>query len=500
MVTLEARGLSRAFGGVKAVEQVDFEAYAGEVHALLGENGAGKSTFIKMMAGVVTPDAGEIRYDGEVLQASEARARRGGALIGIVFQELSLVPDLTVAENVWIGHEPTTTLRTVSRRTLRAKTRELFEQLSIVGLDPDREVRFLSVADRHMVETAKMLSTDPKIVIFDEATSALAPSETDWMLARMRSLADAGRVVLMISHRMAEVRAVADRVTVFRNGRNVGVRTREEYDEQEILSLMLARKIEQLYPEKQSHATERIALRVRGLESGRSLQGVDLDLREGEVLGIGGLQGQGQGPLFSALYGMIRAKGQVSTRSGPITVKRAGDTLHAEYAMALVPENRKEGLILTKSLRENLSLPILDKLTRFGVVNRGRERTLVADAIERLQIATQSQDQQVRWLSGGNQQKVALARVLLTGAKILLLQDPTRGVDVGTKAQIFVLIRQLVAEGHSVLFYSTDATELVNVADRVAVMREGRVSAVLEGDQLTEDEILRWAVSDSEST
>lgn len=493
---LETRALTKAFGGVTAVADVDFTAYSGEVHGLLGENGAGKSTFVKMLSGVVRPDAGDILFDGRSLGTTHTRLRQDGVRVGVIFQELSLIPDLTVGENVWIGREPMTHFGTVSMRSIRRRTADLFAHLGIEQIDPMTEVRLLSVAERHLVETAKVLSGEPEIVIFDEATSALAPDETNWMIARARSLASEGRVVIYISHRLGEIRAVADRVTVLRGGKNVGVRGRDELDDDELVTLMAGRRIERLYPAKTSTATTRIALRIRELHAGRRLRGVDLDLREGEILGVGGLQGQGQTQLFLALYGMLPGTlCDVEVFGEPTRVRNVRDALSARPPIALVPEDRRnQGLLLSKSVGQNLTLSVLGRISRLGLIDRDGERRLIEDAIERLHIGAAGADQAVRLLSGGNQQKVVIAKLLVTEARILLLYDLTRGVDVATKAQIFELMRELAGQGYSMLFYSTDSSELVHVADRVAVMLDGRVNAVLQGDDLTEEEIVRAAV------
>jgi ribose transport system ATP-binding protein len=491
---LETIGLTKAFGGVVAVKDVNFVAKAGEIHALLGENGAGKSTFIKLIVGALRPDAGEVRIGGLPLEAGASRRRVGG--VRAVFQELSLVPDLTVAENVWIGCEPRNRLGGVPRRAMERDTVDLFDELGLDVINPRREIRLLSVAERHIVETVKALATRPQVIIFDETTSALGPTETEWLVARARTLAAEGRIVLFISHRLAEVREVADRVTVFRGGENVGVRTRAEYDEDELVTLMLARKLERFYPDRDWQPGSTVSLRMRGLEDGHKLNGVDLDLHEGEILGIGGLQGQGQTQLFLSLYGVYPLRsGEVEIMGEPARIRSVRDALHGDVSLALVPEDRhRQGLLLTKSIRENVTLPVLNKVARFGVIDRGREKTVVDDVIKRFQIVARDQDQQVRWLSGGNQQKVLIAKYLLSDARILLLFDVTRGVDVGTKPQIFNFMRELAHQGYSVLFYSTDAAELVHMANRVAVIADGRVVATLEGSALTEERLLRAAV------
>jgi ribose transport system ATP-binding protein len=465
----------------------------------LGENGAGKSTFIKLLAGVLRPDSGEITLDGEPLVHGRRQRHGTSPAVGAVFQELSLIPDLTVAENVWIGREPLSPIGGISVRRLRQRTDALFADLGIDGIESSRQVRNLSVAERHLVEIAKVLSTRPRVVIFDESTSALGPSETEWLLRRARQVAAAGGIVLFISHRLAEVQAIADCVTVFRGGRSVGFRTREEYSEDELVTLMLARKLERFFPPKLGHTdatSETPALRVRGLTDDRRLSGVDFDLGVGEILGLGGLQGQGQAQLLLALYGAHPIKrGTVEIMGRPTHMRRIHDALFGSVRVALVPEDRRnQGLLLDKSVRENVSLAVLPDLARMGVVDKHKERTMVERAIAQFQIVARNAEQQVRWLSGGNQQKVVIAKLLLTDARLLLLYDVTRGVDVGTKEQIFTLMRSLAARGYSMLFYSTDASELINMCDRIAVMAEGQIVATLSGEGLTEENLIRAAV------
>nr|MBA2358970.1 sugar ABC transporter ATP-binding protein [Actinomycetota bacterium] len=471
-----------------------FAADAGEVHALLGENGAGKSTFIKILTGAVQRDAGELSLFGEPLHGrSPLEARRAG--IAAVFQELSLVPDLTVAENVWFRREPLTPLGTISRAALRRRTRELFRRLDFPPIDVDREVRGLSVAERQLVEVAKSISAEPRVLVLDEATSALSPREVTWLVGLARRLADEGMVVIYISHRLAEVRGLADRVTVFRNGKNVGTREAAAATEDEIVSLMLGRRLERLYPEKTGTATANVALQVRDLRFGHRLQGVDLELREGEIHGVGGLQGQGQLELFLSLFGVLRPHGEVLLSGRPVRLTSPRAALRAGIGLALVPEDRQnQGLLLPKSVRENITLAVARRFARLGVLDLRQERALVAEAIRQLNIVLASPEQPVGSLSGGNQQKVVIAKLLLTQAKVLLLYDLTRGVDVGTKGEIFQLMRDLAGEGYAILFFSTDLQELVNVADRVSVMSDGRVTEVLTGTEISEEQIVRASI------
>ena len=493
---LRASGITKRFGGVLALNGVAFEAQAGEVHALLGENGAGKSTLIQILSGAIAADEGSLTLRGQPFRAANPRAaERAG--IAAVFQELSLVPDLTVAENIWFRREPLTWARTVDRRALLRRTARLLGELGLDAIAPDRPVRLLSVAERQVVEIAKALAGDPDILILDEATSALPPREVDWLLGIARRRADAGKLVLYISHRMAEVRRVADRVTVLRNGETVGTRATGSLPDDEIVAMMLGRRLDRLYPQRHATRTEQVALHVEGLAVGHRLRGVDLSLHAGEILGVAGLQGHGQRELFLALFGALRSRGRISVWGKPIVIRDPHHALSAGVGMALLPEDRRlQGLLLGKSVRENLVLAILPRMARYGLLDLRREGALVADAVKRLRVKVATPEQPAGTLSGGNQQKVVLAKLLLTQARILLFYDPTRGVDVGTKAEIFVLMRDLAAQGYAILFYSTDLPELTHLADRVAVLSYGRVAAVLEGEAIDEAAILRATLAE----
>jgi ribose transport system ATP-binding protein len=488
---LEAVGIGKRYGGVLALNKMHFAAESGEVHAILGENGAGKSTFIQILAGAVSAEEGELRLDGQPYRARGPReARRIG--ISPVFQELSLIPDLTVAENIFFGEERLSTLGTISQRDLNEQAVALFTQLGLEPIRPDAPVRTLSIGDRQIIEIVKGLANDPKILILDEATSALLPREVEWLLNKARERAAQGKLVLYISHRMDEVRRVADRVTVLRNGETVGTEATAKLSDDDIVSMMLGRRLDRLFPVRQPTATERVALKATNLTVGHQLRGISFALREGEVLGVAGLQGHGQRELFMSLFGAERAEGQIEVWGKPVTIRGPGHALSPEIGMALLPEDRRnQGLLLGKPVRENIVLSALKRIVVRGFVDPKAEQKLVDDAVAQLRIMTHSIEQAAGTLSGGNQQKVVLAKLLATEAKILLFFDPTRGVDVGTKAEIFTLMRDLAARGFAILFFSTDLAELANVADRVLVMSYGRISATLEGDAMSEDEILR---------
>ena len=497
MDLLEVTGLTKRYGGVVALSGADFSARQGEVHALLGENGAGKSTLIQILAGAVRHDGGTIRVNGKLYTPANPDAALDSG-IAAVFQELSLIPDLTVEQNIWFRREQLSPIGTVRRREMRRRTLALFEKYKFPRIAPDQEVRRLTLAERQIVEIAKGLASDPAILILDEATSTLPAREADWLLGLTRELAAEGKLVIFISHRMEEVRHIADRLTIFRNGQTVAAHEATGVSDDEIVSQMLGRKLDRLYPERLPTSTGRMALKVRDLSAGKRVRGASFELREGEVLGVGGLQGHGQRELFQALFGTTRSRGALEVWGKPTTVNNPRQALTGRDGLALVPEDRRgQGILLTKSVRENLTVSVIRRFSDFGLLSRQKEDALVREMVDFLRIKTSTPEQAAGTLSGGNQQKVIFGKMLLTEARILLLYDPTRGVDVGTKGEIFQLMRDLAARGYAILFYSSDLPELVHVADRVLVMRNGEIAATLEGSANTEEGILRAAVFES---
>lgn len=485
---LSARGISKSFGGVAALRDVSFDIRPGEVHALVGENGAGKSTLIKIIAGAVTPDAGEVIFRGEPFRPSDPGAA-AAAGVAVVFQELPLIPDLTVAENVFFDRQPMSRVGTVDRRRLRARTVEAFERFSLRGIDADAPVSELSVAARQLVAILKALATDPSLLVLDEATAALGPSEATWLLEQVRAVAESGVAVIYISHRLAEVSHICSRLTVLRNGVSVGSWKNGELGSEELVRAILGRQLEQLYPGIPPTVRPQVMLEIRGLSAGRRLQNVSLQVHQGEILGVAGLEGQGQLELILSLYGMLASHGAILVDGVERRIRSPRDALQAGLGLALVPEDRKtEGLLPTLSIRENLVLPVLERVSRFGYVSRRRELSLAMPMIKRMKIGRQDPEQRAGDLSGGNQQKVVVGKFLVSGAKVLLLYDLTRGVDVGAKAEMFRTLNELVAEGYTVLFYSSDVTELINVAHRIAVMFDGAVCAELDNDGNVDEE------------
>lgn len=489
-VLLKARGISKSFGGVHALNAADFSCRKGEIHALLGANGAGKSTLVKILAGVMPPDEGTITLGGETVRfAGPADAIAHG--VATVFQELSLFTHLTVAENILIGHEPTGALGQVSRSRMRAQVQELLDSLGVTHLDPNALVSDLSLADRQLVEIFKALSRQPRLLILDEGTSALGGQEVDRLFDLLRNLRKSGTSVVFISHRMSEIRAFVDRMSIFRNGKDVATVAADEASDEEIVEMMLGQRVERSFPARNVVAEDAdVLLEADRLSAGSELRDISFALKRGEVVGIAGLEGQGQGELLLALFGAyrrlsgeVRVGGKPTRLGTPWRAKRAG--------VVLIPEDRKtEGLILPMSVRENMTFATLPTHSSFGFVLKERERSFVERMIERLSISVASMAQPARSLSGGNQQKLVLAKWLEAGADVFLFYDPTRGIDVGTKQNFYELIAGLTKEGKGVLLYTTETSELIGLCHRVLVMDDGKIVRELAGGDITEENIL----------
>lgn len=493
MTSIEGRELSKSFGGVQALKAASFSAEPGEVHALVGENGAGKSTMIKILSGIFGADAGEIRVQDRavVLESPQTALRLG---IGTIFQDLTLLPYMTVAENLLMGREPRK-FGLIDRKATISAAWKLLQDADISGIEPLELVANLSLGQRQIVEIVKVVSRQPQILFMDEPTSALAEHEVEWLFGTIRKLRQQGTCIVFTSHRWNEIKGIADRITVFRNGESVGTYEATALSEQEAVERMTGRKLEMLYTEPSPLAEQTIMLQARQLSS-TDLHEVSLTAYRGEVLGIGGLAGQGQRELLLSLFGVHHLKsGTIEIDGKDVRINSPYDAIYK--GIALIPEDRKtEGLLLPLPVRQNLTLPILRKISRGGFIQRHQEQNLIHTMIDRLSIRTPDTDQPVGALSGGNQQKVLLGRWLLTQARILLLYDVTRGVDVATKHEIYELIRQLSEDGHTLLFYSTDTEEMAHICHRVLVMREGRITDEIVGPHIAPEAIVAAAIHD----
>lgn len=490
---LRLSGVSKRYGGVVALDGVDFACREGSIHAVLGENGAGKSTLIKVIAGAVRPDAGVMEIAGQPVRfADPLDAVRHGFVC--VFQELSLLPDLSVADNICITRPPGLA-GFIDHRAQRRRAEALLARVGCPDIDPRMAVRDLPLSRRQLVELAKALGRAPRLLVMDEATSALTADDVETVYRILRELKRDGTSVLFISHRMHEVDALADTCSVFRSGRHIETFPQGARTEDEIVNLMIGRDIAHTYPPKPPAPAEeagRPVLEVRDLAWTNRLHGISFSVRQGEILGLGGLDGQGQREVLLALFGALRdVRGTIEVDGAAVSFAGPVQAMAARRKLALVPEDRKtEGLLLPLPVGDNLSLASLDRLRRGVLTDAVKERGLIAEAIRRLRIKTASADVAVGTLSGGNQQKVVLGKWLATGPDILLLMDPTRGIDVGTKQEIYQLIRQLADAGATILFYSTDYDELIGMCDRVAILYRGRVVKELRGEAITEANIV----------
>jgi ribose transport system ATP-binding protein len=494
---LELIDVSKRYGGVRALEKARFACAPGRIHALLGENGAGKSTLIKIMAGVVHPDEGRIVLEGSERRfAHPQEAVRAG--IACIFQELSLMPDLSVADNICITNPPKR-WGLIDRAEQRRIAEAALKRAGAEGIHPLAPVGSLSLSRRQMVEIAKALAREPKILILDEATSALTAADVQRVYALLKRLRDEGLAIVYISHRMNEIAELADDCSVFRNGQHVATFEAGTRTDAQTVEMMIGRDIEHAFPPKPAPQARDAApaIEVRGLRWNDRLHDIDLAARPGEIVGLGGLDGQGQREFFLALFGVLRGvQGTVQLAGQPVQVRSPKRAKRSDIGIALVPEDRKtDGLMLPMSVRDNLSFAALDRLSRAGIVVAADEAKATAEMVTRLSIKAPDVDEAVGTLSGGNQQKVVIAKWLMNRPRIILLNDPTRGIDVGTKQEIYALLRRLADEGAAVLLYSTDYAELIGCCDRVAVFFDGRIVRWLEGEALTERALVASALN-----
>lgn len=488
-------GISKHFAGTRALEDVNFACRAGSIHAILGENGAGKSTLIKIMSGVVRPDKGTLALQGvERRFASPAEAAKAG--IVCIFQELSLVPDLSVADNISLA-DPPRRFALIDRRAQRRRAEELLARMGCEDVDPSLLVRDLSLSRRQMVEIAKALGQSPRVLILDEATSALTSRDVETVYGLLDQLRSEGVASLFISHRMHEVERLCDTLSVFRNGRHVETFAKGSRSDGDIVRMMIGRDVTAQFPPKPAPVKRPPHLVVSGLRWENRLNGVDLYVAKGEIVGLGGLDGQGQKELLLALFGVLRGvEGKVMAGETTGLPASPADAKSGPARLALVPEDRKtEGLMLPMSIGDNLLAAAYDKVSRGPFIDPRLERLAVNEAIAKLQIKLGTPADAVATLSGGNQQKVVIAKWLMTDPGIILLNDPTRGIDMGTKQEIYRLMRALADEGRAILFYSTDYAELIGCCDRVAVMYGGRVVTELAGDAIGEEAIIAAALN-----
>lgn len=486
---LELAGVSKRYGGIVALEDVDFQASSGSIHAILGENGAGKSTLMKVLAGTIRPSGGQLNVDGKTVDfRSPTEAASAGVIC--IFQELSVIPDLSVAANVCLASPPTTRFGLIDRRKQRQITRDIFAEMGVgQDIDVDAQCSELPLSKRQLVEIAKALVRKPRVLILDEATSALTASDVQPVMNLLRKLRDDGVLILFISHRMHEIDQLADTCSVFRNGRHVETYKNGERTDQQVVQMMIGRPIEQIFPKKRKCSAQGPKkLSVSNLCWSNRLKDISFNVHAGEIVGLGGLDGQGQQELLEAVAGLLIGS------QGEIVLSNGVDQ-ETNGSFAMVSEDRKTGgLFLPLSVRRNLTATGQKQFSSLGVVNRRKERSYADELVDKLQIKVGDLESAVDTLSGGNQQKVVLAKWLAVDPDVLLLVDPTRGIDVGTKQEIYRLLRELADAGKAILIYSTDYDELIGLCDRALIVYDGQLSACLEGDMLTEENILSNAL------
>jgi ribose transport system ATP-binding protein len=491
---LQLTGIHKSFPGVRALDDIHFTLKAGEIHALLGENGAGKSTLMKVLCGIYQPDGGEIRIDGRVQHFRSYRDAIDAG-VGIIFQEFSLIPELNAVENIFLNRELRTSLGLLDRRAMRTRTAAIFKRLGIV-IDPGVPVESLSVAQQQFVEIAKALALEARILVLDEPTATLTPGEAEHLFSVMRDLQLMGVGMVFISHHLEEIFSVCDAVTVLRDGGYIGTVTTLETDSARLVEMMVGRRVEQTFPPKDHPVDTAIALLEASLQSGRGSRPIEFQLHPGEILGFAGLVGSGRTETVEALIGARPCwRKTVRLNGREIRLRSPADAL--AQGIGLLPESRKTGgLVLTFSVARNITLNKNARWLRW-FVHGAEDRSQVAKLIERVGVRTPDADTEVNTLSGGNQQKVVIARWLNHDCQVLIFDEPTRGIDVGAKAEIYQLMRQLTRKGIAIIMISSELPEVIGVCDRVLVFRGGEVAAELSGPEIDAGTIMLQATGNA---
>jgi len=488
---IEARGISKQFGGVEVLSDVDLDLHAGEIHALLGENGAGKSTFAKILAGVHSPTRGTLQLNGDSIEVpNPIAAQKLG--IALIHQEPVSFPDLSVAENIVIGRQGGGLLSRVPWAKIIDDARRYMDMLG-VSIDVTRPMRGLSIANQQMVEIARALASDSRLIIMDEPTAPLTPREVDTLFTIARQLREEGRTIIFISHRLEEVRMLCDRLTVFRDGSHIATQTIDSISDDEIIRLMIGRTLTK-YRRKHTSAIGETALEVSNLTLPGAFEDVSFKLSKGEIIGLGGLVGAGRTDVARALFGVApAASGQIKVDGIVANIQKPADAI--ELGLAFVPEDRAgDGIFAALSVEHNLTAAIPGKIAPKGVIRRSLEREFSRKSVDDLSIRLASLGQPIVELSGGNQQKTILARWLLTEPEILILDEPTRGIDIGVKAEFYDMIGKLAETGRAILLISSELPELLSLCDRILVMSEGRLTAEIPREDATQENIMQAAV------
>ena len=494
---LEMKNISKSFGGVDALRNVSFQCRPGTVHALVGENGAGKSTLIKILAGALLPDSGEIIFKGRKHQSLSTRKALNSG-ISVIYQELVLVSQMTVAENIFLGREPRKSFGIIDKNRLKIEAKMLLKQLGF-EIDPDMEVGELTVAYQQMVEIAKALSKNADLIIMDEPSAILAGHELEQLFLIIESLKKRGVTIIYISHRLEEVFRIANEVTILKDGQLVGTKPIKDLSRGELVKMMVGRTLEEVFPVSLNQLGNPV-LQVEEISTKTILNQVSFNLREGEILGVAGMVGSGRTELARAIFGADPlTSGTIKIKGQDVVFKNPADAIRSK--ISLVPEDRKNHGLFTKlSILNNITLPILSKISRWGFTDKKQENEIVERERQIHSIDMTSGNQEVQYLSGGNQQKVVLSKSLQTIPEDIIMDEPTRGVDVGAKFEIYQLIRQLNKDGIAILMISSELPEILGLSDRILVMREGKIVAELTPNETNEEMIIEFATTNTQQS
>ncbi len=488
---LELKGVSKSFPGIKALDRVNFKIRAGEVHALIGENGAGKSTLVKILTGIYQPDEGEIVLNGKKIEFKNPIVSQEAG-IAAIHQEATMFPMLSVVENIYMGHHLKTRLGFVDWKRMRKNTRYLLSRLGL-DINPNVLVKDLSTAQRHMVEIVKALSLNANIIIMDEPTSAFSMRETEELYKIIRQLKQEGKAIVFISHKFEDIYEIADYFTVLRDGKYVGEGVVSDTSQDTIINMMVGRSLTQMFPKIDVPIGD-IVMEVKDLSLNGLFEDISFNLHRGEILGFFGLIGAGRSEVMESVFGIRKPeRGSVTIDGKKVSINNPGDAI--ELGIGYVPEDRQtEGTILSMNIRENITLPIIEKVSNRGVLNRVKETEITDEYGKRMEIKASSWEQLVNNLSGGNQQKVVLAKWLATEPRILILDEPTKGIDVATKSRVHEFISELASQGLGIILVSSEIPEILGMSDNIVVMHEGRITARFNREEASSEGLLRAAM------
>lgn len=496
---LEMRDISKFYPGVKALNRVSFRVRSGSVHALMGENGAGKSTLMKILAGIEHPDEGEVVFSGKKVRFANPRdALREG--IAMIHQELMPIPEMTIAENLFLGREFTRKGRLMlDYASMNRKAKELLENIG-VHLNPKLKMKHLTVSEMQMIEIAKAISIDSKIIIMDEPTSAITDREVDQLFKVIKRLKSQGKGIIYISHKMNEIFQIADDITVFRDGQYVDTKPADETNNKELIAKMVGRELTDIFPEKRTEMKEPL-LTVKNLTKSGKFRNISFTVRRGEIVGIAGLMGSGRSEVMEAIFGLQKLdEGEIYVAGNRVKIRKPSEAI--ANGIAFLTEDRKaQGLNLLGSIRHNITISSLKRATdSFGFIQGSNEKAFVDRYMDSSKIKASSRDQSVGLLSGGNQQKVVIAKWLMTSPQILILDEPTRGIDVGAKSELYKLMSQFAAEGYGIIMISSELPEILGMSDRILVFHEGGIAGELSGEDATQEKIMELATGHHHDT